>query len=509
MDAGNNSFSSPPHDSILHEARLLNSDLGRHSVKSNFSKRLTGRFYSNGSLERHALRRSSLLGMMERKRGLERDLQFEERRVDLLLERLREIEKATEHVHAMISTIERGVVQFQKAVRRRQALILFRSMQHELLMRKFVAQVFQCRYRGWKGRARAEDKREHLRQRRRDQSLHIIQRYTRGSLQRIHYRGLLADKKKQQLQNRSATTIQAVMKGELLRKTYRAELIRRHNGARNIQRIWRGSIGRVIAKKVRDEMLLRKLVVEEKPKRTPLHLRKYSTYGASNDTHDTKRRTSLAANGSKKRENVARRGNSDALINMTDQLSSFTIPTSIVSTADEPENDSIATTLTSLTNQTVATASSSKQPIRHRANPSSPSLRYPQRVMAPDRRRRGTLKSCDEVGENQATGKSSVHSSTNSKPPLPSRKLSLLSRKDSMPKLPIPLRKASLNSCKGTVPFQKPSLHSCKGLIKPSIPRKGHASRAGSTKSSIYRERQSDSTEVPQVPQLLIEEDSI
>jgi hypothetical protein len=60
-------------------------------------------------------------------------------------------------------------------------------------------------------------------------------------------------------------------------KTIIAELIgyydsRRNNGARNIQRLWRGSIGRVIAKKVRDEMLLRKLVVEEKPKRTPLHL---------------------------------------------------------------------------------------------------------------------------------------------------------------------------------------------------------------------------------------------
>ena len=432
--------------------------------------------------------------MMERKRDLERELQFEERRVDFLLERLREIEKAREHAHAMISTIERGVLQFQTVARRRQAIILFRSMQHELLMRKSIAQVFQCRYRGWKGRARAEDMREYFRQRRRDESLLIIQRFTRGRMQRIQYLGLLSEKK-QQLQNQSATTIQAVMRGKLLRNTYRRELIRRHNEARNIQRLWRGSIGRILAKKVRAEMLLRELVVEEKPQRIPLHLRKYSTYGATNDTHFTKRRTSLAANGSKKCEDVARRRNSNVMINRIDRrrLSSFTIPKSFVSTADEMENDSIATTLT---NQTIATASSSKQPIRQRANPSSPSLRYPQRVMALDRRRRGTVQSCDEVGEKQATlnrrkkpildefsaGKPSMHSSIDSNPPLPPRKS--LSHRDPVPKRSIPLRKASLHSCKGTVPLRKSSLHSCKGLIKPPISQKGHTSeRAGSTKS--------------------------
>ena len=423
MDAGSLSFSSPPPESILQEARLLNCDLGRHSVKSNFSTRLAGRFYSNGSLERHALRRRSLLGLMDRKRGLERELLLEERRVELLLERLRETEEARQNAYALISTIERGVLQFQTAVRRRQAVTLFRTMRHEYFMRKFVAHAFQCRYRGWKGRAIAESKREYLRQKRREDSLLTIQTFTRGRMQRIHYLDLLAERKRE-LCNRSATVIQTVMRGKLLRQMYQTEMIRRRDGARNIQRIWRGSIGRVTAKKLRDEMI-RVLAVEEKPKRIPLHLRKYSTYGSNKNSHDAKRRTSIVTNVSKKREVIARRRNSDVMVNMTDhrRLSSFTIPKSVA--ADEPENDSVATTLTSLTNPTVATVSSSKQPIRQRAHPASPSSRYPQRVPALDRRRRGTQQSCEEVGTKQ--------------PPLDRRKNATCG-------ISAPLRKSSLHS---------------------------------------------------------------
>lgn len=545
MDAGSVSFSSPPPNSILQEARLLNSDLGRHSVKSNFSTRLAGRFYSNGSLERHAHRRSSLLRMIDRKRDLERELQLEERRVELLLDRLRETEKARENAYALISTIERGVLQFQSVVRRRQAMTLFHSMQHELRMRKLVAQVFQCRYRGWKGRSRAESKREYLRQKRRDESLLTIQTFTRGRIQRIHYLDLLAERKRV-LSNRSATAIQAVMRGKLLRMLYLAELSRRHDGARNIQRMWRGSNGRTIANKLRDEML-RQQVVEEKPKRIPLHLRRYSSYGSSNNNHETKRRTSLTTNRTKKREVIARRRNSDVMVNMTDhrRLSTFTIPKSVISAADEPENDSIATTLTSLTNETGATEISSKQPIRHRATPSSPSLRNPQRVLAHDRMRIGTSATQDEVGtrrialdrrKNNTCGipaplqKSSLHSATASeskssrplrkssmhscadsasKPSLQQRKSSLHSCKESVPKPPKPPRNSSLHSCKDSVskssiPPRKSSLHSSKdSVIKPPIPRVRHKrEQADPAKTCVSRTDAASHTEVLAVPQI-------
>ena len=473
MDAGSLSFSSPPPESILQEARLLNCDLGRHSVKSNFSTRLAGRFYSNGSLERHALRRSSLLGLMDRKRGLERELLLEERRVELLLERLRETEEARQNAYALISTIERGVLQFQTAVRRRQAVTLFRTMRHEYFMRKFVAHAFQCRYRGWKGRAIAESKREYLRQKRREDSLLTIQTFTRGRMQRIHYLDLLAERKRE-LSNRSATVIQAVMRGKLLRQMYQTEMIRRRDGARNIQRIWRGSIGRVTAKKLRDEMI-RVLAVEEKPKRIPLHLRKYSTYGSNKNSHDAKRRTSIVTNVSKKREVIARRRNSDVMVNMTDhrRLSSFTIPKSVPD-ADEPENDSVATTLTSLTNPTVATVTSSKPLIRQRANPASPSSRYPQRVLATDNRRGTTQESCGEVGTRKPTFDRRKNATCGISAPL--RKSSLHSRIDSVSKPLTVVRRSSMYSCKESVskpaiPARKSSMHSCNGAVsKPPIP---------------------------------------
>ena len=473
MDAGSLSFSSPPPESILQEARLLNSDLGRHSVKSNFSTRLAGRFYSNGSLERHALRRRSLLGLMDRKRGLERELLLEERRVELLLERLRETEEARQNAYALISTIERGVLQFQTAVRRRQAVTLFRTMRHEYFMRKFVAHAFQCRYRGWKGRAIAESKREYLRQKRREDSLLTIQTFTRGRMQRIHYLDLLAERKRE-LSNRSATVIQAVMRGKLLRQMYQTEMIRRRDGARNIQRIWRGSIGRVTAKKIRDEMI-RELAVEEKPKRIPLHLRKYSTYGSNKNSHDAKRRTSIVTNVSKKREVIARRRNSDVMVNMTDhrRLSSFTIPKSVPD-ADEPENDSVATTLTSLTNPTVATVTSSKPLIRQRANPASPSSRYPQRVLATDNRRGTTQESCGEVGTRKPTFDRRKNATCGISAPL--RKSSLHSRIDSVSKPLTVVRRSSMYSCKESVskpaiPARKSSMHSCNGAVsKPPIP---------------------------------------
>jgi predicted RNase H-like nuclease (RuvC/YqgF family) len=83
-------------ESMLQEARLINSDIGRHSVKCNFSSRLSGRFYQNSSLERNTARKSKLVEMQARKRRLERELRMEEQRVELLEARLNETESCRE-----------------------------------------------------------------------------------------------------------------------------------------------------------------------------------------------------------------------------------------------------------------------------------------------------------------------------------------------------------------------------------------------------------------------------
>lgn len=377
MDAGI-LLPSPTADSMLRDARLLNSDIGRHSVKCNFSTRLAGRFYQNGSLERHTLRKSRLVEMQAKKRRLEKELQLEERRVKLLEERLNDTERAREDAHEMIIKIGRGVVQFQAFVRRKQALRLFREMQHESRMRESAAQFFQRRYRGWKGRECANSRRDYLRQRQMNKSAAAIQANVRRRTQRKIYQELLTERKR--LSNRSAAAIQAMLRGNVTRKSYLAEMSRRQKAAMNTQRVWRGTLGRIEAERRRQE-LIRKRIEAEKPKRIPLHMRNYSTYGAQ----------PRRANATKKREVRMRRRSSDAMIVMKDgRLSTLSNFKCSASTGDPDENDSLASTITSLT----GAEDSSRRRARIKRNP--PPWPSPQEVTRVNRRHT-TLQSCNKV----------------------------------------------------------------------------------------------------------------
>ena len=218
--------------------------------------------------------------MQAKKRRLEKELQLEERRVKLLEERLGDTEKAQEDAHGLIVTIGRGVVRFQAFVRRRQALRLFRAMRHESLMRNLIARFFQCNFRGWKGWLCAESRREYLRQKRRDESVTTIQASVRRGSQRNIYLDLLIERKR--LNNQSAATIQATLRGKVTRRMYLEEVSRRQDAARNVQQIWRGAAVRIMVEKLRQE-LARKRTEAERPKRIPLHLRRYSTYGSNSN----------------------------------------------------------------------------------------------------------------------------------------------------------------------------------------------------------------------------------
>mmetsp|Transcript_21500 Transcript_21500/g.51956 ORF Transcript_21500/g.51956 Transcript_21500/m.51956 type:complete len:512 (-) Transcript_21500:111-1646(-) len=388
MDAG--VLASPTPDLILQDARLLNSDIGRHSVKCNFSTRLAGRFYQNGSLERHTFRKSRLVEMQARKRRLEKELQLEEQRVKLLEEKLNDTEKAREDAHGLIITMEHGLIQFQTRVRRRQALKLFRRLQHESHMRKLIAQFFQRHYRGWKGRLRSESRRDYLRQKRRDESAAAIQANIRRQIQRKSYLNLLSERER--LSNRSAAAIQANVRRKLTRQMYHAELSRRHDAAKNIQRMWRGEMGRMMAGELRQE-LDQKRIEAEKPKRIPLHLRRYSTYGSNSNAP-------RKASKTKKRDARMRRRSSDAMIIMNDgRLSSLANLKSTASAGHErDENDSIASTMTSLTNHTNATGTSSKRRTHGTVRRNNhPTFQMPQRVMAPNRRGVTTQQPCNKV----------------------------------------------------------------------------------------------------------------
>lgn len=392
MDVGSPSCTSPTPDSFLRDARLFNSDIGRHSFRCNFSTRLAGRFYQNGSLERHTFRRSRLAEMQERKRRLEEELRVEERRVELMMERLKETERARDDTHDLIGKIERGLTSFQASFRRRQAMKSFRAMRRKSHARNAIAQFFQRRYRGCRDRARAESRREFLRRKRRDESAATIQANVRRAIQRRQYLDLLSEKER--LSNQSAAAIQSMTRGRLTRRMYLAEMKRRRDAAGNVERVWRGHAARMMAKKLREELLQRSMEAE-KPRRIPLHLRRYSTYGSNNNIE----LATSKAHGAKTRDARLKRRSSDAMIITDDgRLSSLRNQNSVASNGDATdETDSIASTLTSLTNQTNATTESSPKNRVHRRTTDPPSWSSPGRVVPSDRRRATAIRSCKKV----------------------------------------------------------------------------------------------------------------
>jgi hypothetical protein len=96
-----------------------------------------------------------------------------------------------------------------------------------------------------------------------------------------------------------------------------------------------------MANKQQEELIQRSMNAE-KPKQTPLHLRRYSTYGSNDNV------ASMAkAQGLNKCNARMGRWSSDAMINIDD---GYVASTGV----GRDRNDSIASMLTSLTNQTHA-----------------------------------------------------------------------------------------------------------------------------------------------------------
>jgi hypothetical protein len=104
---------------------------------------------------------------------------------------------------------------------------LFCTMQCKSCARKAIVLFFQHCYWGWRGRVRAESRRELLRQMRRDKSASAIQANVQRVIQRRGYLNLLLEK--EQLSNQSATAIQAMMRGRITRQMYQAEMKRQCN----------------------------------------------------------------------------------------------------------------------------------------------------------------------------------------------------------------------------------------------------------------------------------------
>jgi hypothetical protein len=261
------------------------------------------------------------------KQQLKEELQAEEQQVELMTERLKETNRVGDIAHDMTGKIELGVARFQASVRQRQAIKLFHKMQCKSCARKAIVLFFQHPYRGWRGWVCAESRIEFLRPAQRDESASAIQGNVQRVIQRQWYLDLLLEKKR--LSNQSAAAIQAMTKGRITRQMYQAEMKWQRDAAGNGERVWRGQVARIMANKQQEELIQRSMDTE-KPKGTPLRLRRYSTYSSNNNT------ASMAkAQGLKKHSARMRRWSSNAMINMDDGH--------IASTGDgRDKNDSIA-----------------------------------------------------------------------------------------------------------------------------------------------------------------------
>jgi hypothetical protein len=146
-----------------------------------------------------------------------------------------------------------------------------------------------------------------------------------------------------------------------MQKLYRREMKQRHKAALDLQRALRGMMGRLVAEKVRQEHEIRVRAEAEKPKRIPLHMRRYSTYSV-NANANAESQHQLSSKGPTKRNSMLtrRRGS----IDLTKTSKSFFYPFCPKS-VDADENDSVATSITSLTNHTEISSRS-----RHQRPPS-------------------------------------------------------------------------------------------------------------------------------------------
>ena len=368
-------------DALLRDARLFNSDLGRHSVKSKFSSKLAGRFYTNGSLERHTFRRSRLVEMQERRRRLEKELRLEERRLDLLGRRLVETERTRDLVHDLTGKLERGLIRFQSYIRRRHAMKLFQTMKYRLYMKQTIAQYVQCRYRGRRDRKLAQIRKEALRCRHRNDSATAIQASMRRSIQRRRYMNALAERER--LKYQCAVAIQAIARGRSTQQRYLAERKRRDDAAEDIERVLRGHLARRMAKKLRDELARRVVVpVEEKPvERVPLHLRRYSTVSIASPTM-MKASTQVVDIRSQDREYEQRGG-----------MRTRNRYNNNKSKAAADENDSVASTLTSRSQSSMDTPTKKRGIQQRRASTTkSPSWSSSRREVSSNPRHRAANK---------------------------------------------------------------------------------------------------------------------
>ena len=85
-----NNGNNTEHDqfSFITQAKKINTDLGRHVRKCGFSNNLSGRFYTNASMQSHQARARRITQMQTKRKLLERSIKMEEKIILMVMQQV-------------------------------------------------------------------------------------------------------------------------------------------------------------------------------------------------------------------------------------------------------------------------------------------------------------------------------------------------------------------------------------------------------------------------------------
>ena len=298
---------------ILGAARLLNSDLGRHSKTRRFTSSLSGRFYCNHSMEVHTERKNRAERMKARRRRLERAIRTEDRRISALEIRLGEAETRRMEALEMMSRAERAAIRIQACFRMVLAERQAELMAVEARIKEYIAIFCQSAYRGARGRQRVQERRRERRAieiqlEMEERASARIQAVARGFLARC----IAEQRSREQRERNSAIRIQSVERMRRKRQQYRYLLERKkkrkHDMATIIQAAYRGVRGRLIPKAMMEEKQEREAQAarEKWQKRIPLHLRRYSSYSIKGNSAGSERKDRAVSEMGESQKNMGK-----------------------------------------------------------------------------------------------------------------------------------------------------------------------------------------------------------
>lgn len=219
--------------------------------------------------------------MRTKKREIEQAILVEERRAELLEEKLRE-RKA--HCRQIRHRRLLAAVTIQCLVRKRAAIHRVEGMRRRIKTKTHIAYFCQARYHGAKGRERARIRRMDIAQCKKEHLSSIrIQCLARSCAAREDLR--TKQEERRMRCNAAACTIQSTARMRQCRKRYNKMVqekqqqlrIRQESASMLIQSIYRRHLARIETERRR----LEKLAEEARTKRIPLHMRRYSMYSVS------------------------------------------------------------------------------------------------------------------------------------------------------------------------------------------------------------------------------------